>query len=283
MRTDARQWLRQVTRLSGALTSSLDYDAILHQVARLPIPTLADWCIVYVPDDGGALPARLVLAHARPAKEALLRKVWGREWSILPDEHPIAESLRKRVPIVVSDCDEHILRRLGSLPEHADVLRRVGLRCMLVLPLVAHGTVVGGLLLAGSQARRRSYDAALLEPLGELAGAYAQAIYNARLFVETRMALRLRDELLLSTRNDLLELVAAVRERRRGRGRILHWPGKPPSDALATPTPEAHSPTSLEHASPRTPRMAELHALTNELEEIAYRLSSAVDPYSARF
>ena len=51
---------------------------------------------------------------------------------------------------------------------------------MLVVPLVAHGTVVGGLLLAGAQARRRAYDAAVLEPLGELAGAYAQAIYNAR-------------------------------------------------------------------------------------------------------
>ena len=220
---------------------------------RLPIPTLADWSMVYVPDDGGAFPARLMLAHARPAKEALLRKVWDREWWILPEEHPIAESVRTRVPLVVSECDEQLLRRLGNLPEHAEILRRVGLRCMLVVPLVAHGTAVGGLLLAGAQARRRTYDAALLEPLGELAGAYAQAIYNARLFVETRLALRLREELLLSTTNELQELVEAVRERRpRGRGRVLHWPGTAPTETL-----------------------------TNELEEIAYRLSAAGDPFTS--
>ena len=253
----AQRWLRQMTQLSSALTSSLDYEATLQQVVRLPIPTLADWSMVYVPDDGGALPARLVLAHARPSKEALLRKVWGREWSILPEQHPIAESLRKRSPIVVSDCDEQILERLGSLPEHADVLRRVGLRCLLVLPLVAHGTVVGGLLLAGAQRRRRRYDAAWLEPLDDLARAYAQAIYNARLFVETRLALRLRDELIVSTRNELLDIAASMRERRRDRGRVLTWPGRLPSD---------------------TP-----HPLGAELEEIAYRLSTAVDPYAARF
>jgi GAF domain-containing protein len=263
---DAQRWLRQVTQLSGALTSSLEYDATLEQVVRLPIPALADWAMVYVPDDGGALPARLMVAHARPGKEALLRKVWGRAWSVLPDEHPIAESLRKRSPIVVGDCDEEIVRRLvGGLSEHAEVLHRVGLRCMLVLPLVAHGTVVGGLLLAGSQAHRRTYDAASLEPLGELARAYAQAIYNARLFVETRLALRLRDELLMSTRNELLELVATVRERRRERGRVLHWPA------------------AREQAAHGTPRVAELHALTSELEEIAYRLNTAGDPYTSRF
>ena len=257
MTSNAQRWLRQMTQVSGALTSSLDYDATLQQVVRLPIPTLADWSMVYVPDDGGALPARLMLAHARPSKEALLRKVWGREWSILPEQHPLAESLRKRTPIVVSDCDEQILERLGSLPEHADILRQVGLRCLLVLPLVAHGTVVGGLLLAGAQTRRRPYDTAWLDPLSDLARAYAQAIYNARLFVETRLALRLRDELILSTRSELLELVTSMRERPRERGRVLTWPG--------------------------TPRSEPPHSLAADLEEIAYRLSVAVDPYASRF
>ena len=246
-----------MTQVSGALTSSLDYDATLQQVVRLPIPTLADWSMVYVPDDGGALPSRLMLAHARPTKEALLRKVWGREWSILPEQHPLAECLRKRSPIVVSDCDEQTLERLGSLPEHTELLRRVGLRCLLVLPLVAHGTVVGGLLLAGSQSRRRAYDTAWLDPLGDVARAYAQAIYNARLFVETRLALRLRDELILSTRNELLDMVASLRERRRERGRVLTWPGTLPSETS--------------------------HPLAAELEEIAYRLSTAVDPFATSF
>ena len=255
-----------MTRASGALTSSLDYDATLQQVVRLPIPSLADWCMVYIPDDGGALPARLMLAHARPSKEALLRKIWGRAWSILPEQHPIAECLRKRAPTVVGDCDEHILDRLGSLPEHTPILRRVGLRSLLVVPLVAHGTVVGGLLLAASHARRPVYDTEWLEPVSDLARAYAQAIYNARLFVETRLALRLRDELIVNTTHELLELVTAVREHRRERGRVLTWPG-----TLSGGPPETRA------------RGSDLYAFAARLEEIAYRLGSAVDPYAARF
>jgi GAF domain-containing protein len=267
VRTEAQQrWLEQMTRASGALTSSLDYDATLQQVVRLPIPSLADWCMVYIPDDGGALPARVMLAHARPSKEALLRKIWGRAWSILPEQHPIAECLRKRAPTVVGDCDEHILDRLGSLPEHTPILRRVGLRSLLVVPLVAHGTVVGGLLLAASQARRPVYDTEWLEPVSDLARAYAQAIYNARLFVETRLALRLRDELIVNTTHELLELVTAVREHRRERGRVLAWPG-----GLSAGTPETRA------------RGHDLHAFAAQLEEIAYRLGSVADPYAARF
>jgi len=277
--SDAQRWLQHLTDMGGALTSSLDYDVTLQQVVRLPIPTLADWSMVYVPDDGGALPARLMLAHARPHKEALLRTIWGREWSILPEQHPIAESLRRRSPIVVSDCDEQILERLGSLPEHVAILRRVGFCSLLVLPLVAHGTMVGGLLLASSQTRRRPYDSSWLDPLNHLGRAYAQAIYNARLFVETRLALRLRDELILSTRNELLELVTNVRERRRDRGRMLAWPGTVPGEIRE----EGHSSTSPEHAEHRVPRSGELHMLAAELEEIAYRLSTAVDPYISRF
>jgi GAF domain-containing protein len=276
---DVQRWLAQLTRATGTLTGSLDYDMTLQQVVRLPIPTLADWSMVYVPDDGGALPARLMLAHARPTKEDLLRKVWGREWSVLPEQHPIAECLRKRSPIVLSDCDEQVLDRLSNLPEHKPLLRKVGLRSLLVVPLVAHGTVVGGLLLAASQSRRRPYDAAWLDLLGELARAYAQAIYNARLFVETRLALRLRDELILSTRNELLDMVAGLRERRRDRGRVLAWPGTQPTEAPQAETP----PTGLDHISHRTTRTSELQALAADLEEIAYRLSTGVDPYSARF
>jgi hypothetical protein len=81
----------------------------------------------------------------------------------------------------------------------------------------------------------------------------AEWAFAAYSLVETRLALRLREELLLSTTNELLDLVAAVRERRRrGRGRVLHWPGTAPTETL-----------------------------TNELEEIAYRLSAAGDPFTS--
>ena len=62
MTPSARLWLTQLAQVSS-LTNSLDYDSTLRQIVRLPIPTLADWCMVYVPDDGGPLPARMAVAN----------------------------------------------------------------------------------------------------------------------------------------------------------------------------------------------------------------------------
>jgi GAF domain-containing protein len=270
MTHDVHRWLMHLTQVSGSLTSSLDYDATLRHVVRLPIPTLADWCMVYVPDDGGPLPARLVVAHASPAREALLRKVWQHEWATLPERHPIAESLRWRSPIVLPHCDAAVLERLSGAPEHSALLRKVGIRSMLVLPLAAHGTVVGSLMLVSAQARRRVYDEKLLDLLNELARCYAQAIYNARLFVEARLAVRLRDDLIQAARHELLELVAGMTERHRERARILAWPG---SHQAAADHPH--------QASGRSSPPNEFHSFAAEMERIAHRLGAAVDPYAA--
>jgi GAF domain-containing protein len=211
MTRDVQRWLTHLTQVSGSLTSSLDYDSTLRQVVRLPIPTLADWCMVYIPDTGGAIPARLVLAHASPTKEALLRTIWHREWSRFPEEHPIVESLRTRAPVVWKQADSSDVQRLSRAPEHARVLLRVGIQSMLILPLVAHGTLVGAFMLVASGARRRAYDHTQLDLLVKLAQSYAQAIYNAQMFIEARHAVHHRDELIAAVRHELLELVGDIR------------------------------------------------------------------------
>lgn len=205
MTPSARLWLTQLAQVSS-LTNSLDYDSTLRKIVRLPIPTLADWCMVYVPDDGGPLPARMAVAHTSPMKEALLRKVWNREWSLLPEVHPIIQSLRSRSPVVITEADPGILDTLSLTSEDAALLQRVGVQSLLVLPLVAHGTLLGAVMLVASRTRSRAYDHAVLELFTELARCCAQSLYNARLLLETRLALRLRDELIISVTRQMLEL-----------------------------------------------------------------------------
>jgi GAF domain-containing protein len=211
-----------------------------------------------------------VLAHASPAKEAMLHQIWPREWSKLPDQHPISECLKKRAPIILNQCPPSVIDGMTTLPEQAEIVRKVGVRSLLVVPLVAHGTVVGGFMLVSSQARRRAYDEPLLNLVCDLARSYAQAIYNARLFVETRLALRLRDEVILSTRHELLEMVAGLKDRRgKDRGR-MSWP-------IGTPNPAAEQP----HPRPQQ-RNGEMSALLADMERIAHRLGALVDPYGGR-
>jgi GAF domain-containing protein len=197
---------------SRIVASSLDYDETLRMVARLPIPRLADWSMLYIPHDGDALVGRLVVAHPRAMAQRQLDRIWRREPLELPNRHPLADCLRKRSPLALSDCSGMLESFIWSATD-ADILQRVGLRSIIAVPLVAHGVLLGGIMLVGARSSRRPYTDEDLERVVELAAGYAQAIYNAQLFWEASLAILVRDELINAVTQALLELVTAIRIR----------------------------------------------------------------------
>ena len=62
-----------LARAIDELSSSLDYHATLASVARLAVPTLADWCAVDVVE--GERTQRLAVAHVDPAKIAFVAEL----------------------------------------------------------------------------------------------------------------------------------------------------------------------------------------------------------------
>lgn len=210
MTRDVQRWLTHLTEVSGCLTRSLDLDTTLREIVRLPVPALADWCLVFIPDDGGPVPARLAVAHANPVKEALLQTVWQHEWVTLPETYPFVQAVRRRAPVVVNQLTQSDVERLCSTPEHASVLRRVGMDSLISLPLVAHGSILGAVMLVVAGARRGTFRHVPIETLAKLGECYAQAIYNSRQFIETRQEMRLKEELIALTRHELLELAAEL-------------------------------------------------------------------------
>src|SRR5689334_12758035 len=96
------------------LTHSLDFDSTLDHVARLPIPGLADWTLVYTPGEGDARTPRLVVAHSNAGKEALLREAWQGHPLMLPREHPVQVCLRSRKPVIRDACGAADLEVLCS-------------------------------------------------------------------------------------------------------------------------------------------------------------------------
>jgi hypothetical protein len=76
---------------------------------------------------------------------------------------------------------------------------------------MAHGLVLGGIMLAGARQNWRPYHEGDIEPLMTLAGLCARALYNARLYREAKLALRLRDELIGAVSADLLDRLAQTR------------------------------------------------------------------------
>ncbi|MDQ4100070.1 MAG: PAS domain S-box protein [Chloroflexota bacterium] len=177
-RAEAR--LHVLAEASQLLASDLDVDARLAAVARQVVPTLADWCVVDVVEEGSTL-RRVAVAHADPAKVAMAEEL-QRRYALDPDA-PVGPSrvLRTGQPELVSEIPDDLLAAHAHDAEHLALLRGVGLRSYVVVPLRARGRILGTLTLiaAESGVRYGRQDLALAEALAEPA---ALAIDNARLY-----------------------------------------------------------------------------------------------------
>jgi signal transduction histidine kinase/ActR/RegA family two-component response regulator len=193
-RAEADRRLAFLAEASAVLASSLDYQTTLDHVARLAVPTLADWCIVEVAGEDGSV-QRVATVAADPAAEELGREV-RRRWPPPPDaENGLARVLRTGKSEFYPDIPEALLAASARDPEHLEMLRRLGLRSGMLVPLAARGRTLGAvtLLTAASGRRYTPDDLALAEDLGRRC---ALAVDNARLYQEAREAARSRAEAL---------------------------------------------------------------------------------------
>ena len=77
-RKQAEQRLALLADAGEVLADTRDVPGIMRQVVRISLPTFADWCVVDLVRDDGAI-ERIASAHADPAKEPLVRALQGPE------------------------------------------------------------------------------------------------------------------------------------------------------------------------------------------------------------
>jgi PAS domain S-box-containing protein len=203
-RTEAESAQRRLQVLADAsaiLASSLDYETTLKGMARLAVPALADWCAVDMLDDDGR-PARLVVIHGDPAKEALARELQDRYPPRLDAPHGIGRVLATGQSEFQPDADPADFIRMAHDEQHAAVVRELGLGSFLCVPVAAGGAVRGAMTFVCRQGGRRFApdDLALAEALARRA---ALAIENARLYREAEVANRTKDEFLATLSHEL--------------------------------------------------------------------------------
>lgn len=189
--TEAR--FRFLNEAGEALASSLDYELTLTRVAQLAVPVVADWCVVDIADEDGAL-HRLAITHA------------------VPDKYDAAQALKQHYPVIMPDAEYtlvHVMRTgktwfdpevsqerfVGEArdADHLRLLRELGFKSEIVVPLKARGKLLGGLTFVYGTSNRRytTADVEWLEALGRRA---ALAIDNARLYREAQLARREADQ-----------------------------------------------------------------------------------------
>ena len=210
-RSDAEEAQRRYAFLAEAgelLDASLDYEKTLQNLTRLVVPKLADWCVVHVTVEEGESVRRITTADGDPEKEKLMQELQeGVQLDVTTP--PVREVLASGWPMLYSATAG---APGGPAREHVRLLRTLGFRSVMIVPLGAGNRTLGAITFVSEQSGRR-YGQLDLNLAENLARRAALALDNARLYREAREAVRGRDELLATTSHDLKNPLTFVRGR----------------------------------------------------------------------
>jgi predicted ATPase/signal transduction histidine kinase len=205
-RRRAEKALQFLADAGALLSESLDHAATLDRLTHLLVPFLADWCILDLLEEGQI--RRLAAAHADPARLPILAEIQKRFPPRWESPHPAARAIRTGAPQLVPEVTDERLAELCDGEEHVRLVRALGTRTGLCVPLLGRDRVLGAITLGAG--RREPYGPAQLELVVEIARRASIAIDNAQLYRQARNAVRLRDEFLSVASHELNTPMAAM-------------------------------------------------------------------------
>jgi serine phosphatase RsbU (regulator of sigma subunit) len=182
-RTERERRERSLEFLAEAgreLSASLDYRLTLRRVAELAVPRLADCCIVDVIEAGDL--HQLALVHVDRSREPMVADLETR-YPVDPEDprSAVGDVVRSGQVLVVPEVGDELLDRITRDSEHRQAVRALGMRSLIVAPLIARGRTLGAITLITDVSGRRYGETELATARG-LADRAALAIDNARLY-----------------------------------------------------------------------------------------------------
>lgn len=207
-RSEERQKL--LATAGWVLAASLDVDSTMATIAELPVPLLGEWSLLELLTPEGSS-RRVAATHVDPSRHEdtaalVMRTAESPEPSpALTSGARIAhETEAQRVTDIPAWLQE-------NFPDAASRARAEGLgaSAVLVVPLRAGGRAIGALHLVRTRAGA-SHAVEEGQVADQFAGLAALALDNARLFQESRRAVRERDDMLAIVSHDLRNPVNAI-------------------------------------------------------------------------
>ena len=143
---------RFLAEAGAVLASSLDYEQTLARIAELAVPRLADWCAVTLPD--GDRLRTVAVAHADPDKVRFARDYQQRYPTPLSAPTGAPQVLRDGVSQLINGITDEVLAAAIADPEQREAVRGLGMRAVMLVPMVAGGRAIGVISLVSAESGR---------------------------------------------------------------------------------------------------------------------------------
>jgi serine phosphatase RsbU (regulator of sigma subunit)/PAS domain-containing protein len=179
-----------LSEISALLAGSLDFDATVQLIAKLAVPRLGDWCFVELLRDDGSIDRAAIEAVDPDVLERA--REYDRRYPLDPGAPwGSPQVIRTGQADLAPEIPDEVLASVAQDAEHLEILRSLGFRSSMIVPLRAGGRVIGDIALVSSESGRRfgEADLAAAQELADRCGLYLE---NARLYRELADA---RDEL----------------------------------------------------------------------------------------
>ena len=206
-----------LARAGQLLNTALSVQETAELTAQLVVPELADWCFVELVREDRI--DRVAWWHRDPAKVARIAEVDQRY--PLDPASPVGSPkvVRTGKADLVEDLPDEWLVAAAQDEDHLKLLRELGFRSTLIVPLVARGRTLGDIAMATDAISGRRLTAADLPLARALADRCALALDNAALYAQRdRVAVTLQEELLPPRLPQIPGIDAAARYSAAGEG-----------------------------------------------------------------
>lgn len=181
-RTDAdsaRERLAFLMRAGALVAATRDRDELLDQVARLVVPSLADYCVVFLPTPDGMLLASS-LSHRNPARARRLAAL---------REHPVPQAgplhLQRAYATGTTQLSRDVADEMttwaSAEPDFISVVQFMRPRSSIATPLLGPNGPLGVIVLSRG-ARRPRFTETDVQVIEELARRLAAGLANADAF-----------------------------------------------------------------------------------------------------
>ncbi|MBC1274481.1 AAA family ATPase [Nostoc sp. UCD121] len=183
-----------LAQVSATLASSLDYESTLASVANLVVPYFADWCSVDLLQENQSI-NRVAVAHRDPEKVKLGWELHQRYPRKLDEPGGVPKVLRTGIAEMVTEISDALLAKGIQDAEHLRIIREIGLKSCIILPLMARERIFGAISFFTAESERR-YSTSDLSLAEDIAHRAAIAIDNARLYQEAQQAQKTAEQAL---------------------------------------------------------------------------------------